>query len=967
MFRTALLPVVLTAAAAASAQDAGRAQIRLLYSFENPGEAAQLLRFSDSVALDVVADNGVTEGARCARLTAAKGAPFAGIQLGSAAVKDWRGFDYFAVDVFTDDEHPYEVALELWDAASRNYATRCTFEGAKTRAGRQTLMWRINRAKRNGKEGRDWEELQPADKIDMAALTRVKIFLTPRRDRDAVLWIDNLRLMQEDAAKPKMRVALPAGATGFDFGGGSSGVAGFRAVPPDTAFTPERGYGFASTQGLVKGGEGWPDALAGTFVAAPPGRPIEFRARVPDGRYLVWIAAGKIIRPDLPDRRFRLRVGDAVLCDELPTVEELHSGKYLYRFLETGYSEKPDALWRRYIDRMYPSHTAEVTVSGGVLTVEAVNHFLSGLILVPAAEKPAFTAMAEAIAGTRREAFAKTCIAPRVRKPVRRPGDGDFLLYVPDPAGSVGPHTGPSEAERRRNAIAAAGAPGQRIVMRLAVTPFADLGRCALTVSDLTGPGTIPASAVRGYFSEYRSDGRSVSESHLVPRLDPEIESGVSRCFWLWMKIPDDAPAGRYAGRLAFRTAAGASVEVPVSLEVYTLRLEPVLPLSLGMYWHERNRPPYPEATRRRHLREQLEWMREIGFTAVALPPPAVVGVEGGRVRLRFDPTVWEVAREVGMGRHPEQACMANSLGVARGIARRLPGSAGAKVDQQPGLELRQREFAGLYLDAMRQYADLIAKQGLPVAMEVVDEPREVPNPWNRNLADTIAYADLLHRVPGIRTFVTPMGDSNSGKDYTVLLDHVDIMSTHAWKGSQRLLEKTRAAAPGKTLWLYNTGMDRLSWGFYNHRAGSRGRWEWHFCFAEDTAVGGYPGREWYNPFTGLHGAAPNAPEAAHRGGFLFQSAFLQVAEGINDAAYLHTLQESLKASGSAGRNPEAVKAAEAFLASLQKAIPLLPDVKGLHGDDAGALVGRGLVDAARHRLDEWRGTWAELIFALRR
>jgi hypothetical protein len=78
-------------------------------------------------------------------------------------------------------------------------------------------------------------------------------------------------------------------------------------------------------------------------------------------------------------------------------------------------------------------------------------------------------------------------------------------------------------------------------------------------------------------------------------------------------------------------------------------------------------------------------------------------------------------------------------------------------------------------------------------------------------------------------------------------------------------------------------------------------------------------------------------------------------------------LQESLKAARSAGRNPDAVKAAEAFLASLEKAIPLLPDVKGLHGDDAGALVGTGLEADARHRLDEWRARCAELITALRR
>ena len=60
------------------------------------------------------------------------------------------------------------------------------------------------------------------------------------------------------------------------------------------------------------------------------------------------------------------------------------------------------------------------------------------------------------------------------------------------------------------------------------------------------------------------------------------------------------------------------------------------------------------------------------------------------------------------------------------------------------------------------------------MALEVTDEPREHPNPWNRNLADSITYADLMHEA-GVTSFITPMSDTESGKDYTVLADHVDI------------------------------------------------------------------------------------------------------------------------------------------------------------------------------------------------
>ncbi len=135
-----------------------------------------------------------------------------------------------------EDDHPYPLTLELWDAASKNYATRCTFENVTTRPGRQTLLYPIARARRNAKEGLEWGELEAKDKIDLDGLKRVKLFLTPLKDRDAVLWIDNIRLMQEDAAKPKLTVPLPEGAIAYKFGGPGVEGAGFTTVTPETVY-----------------------------------------------------------------------------------------------------------------------------------------------------------------------------------------------------------------------------------------------------------------------------------------------------------------------------------------------------------------------------------------------------------------------------------------------------------------------------------------------------------------------------------------------------------------------------------------------------------------------------------------------------------------------------------------------------------------------------------------------------------
>ena len=948
----------------ATAAEEGRTKTRLLYSFEQAGEAENLAKRSENLDLITVQDNGVTDGKNCARLLLKRGGQWANLEFEPAAFANWRDFDYFAIDVWTEETAPHMFALELWDKLSKNYHTRCTFEGVTTHAGPQTLLYPINRAKRNGKEGRDWGELEPQDKIDLNGLNRVKIIFNCAKDRDLTFWIDNVRLMQEDAAKPKMKVPLPAGALAWDFGNAGATVPGFTAVPATAKFgAGEATCGFVDPAGLQIAGAGWPDLLTGAFVLPPDGKTLEFKARVPSGDYCFWLAAGKVVRSDLKDRRYLLAVNQQTLLDETPAPADFLGEKYLYRFLWTQYSEKPHAIWENYINVMYPALTGKVTVADGTLTVRAANHFLGGLILLPAPQQAAFDTLCAQLRELRSASFEKTYFAPARTKPKKEAGDAAYVLYVPDSWRGVGPDTGPTAAERARRTLTAAGAPDQNVILRVAVVPFADLGACELQLSDLQGPATIPASAIRGHFANYRAAGQHVGEMVLLPRLTLQGEAGVTQCFWLWLRVPADAKPGEYRGEFTFKPGTGAPTKLPVTLTVHPFKLMADLPAAFGMYYREPYAPSVAADRRAAVLLEQFRWMRTVGLNTVTVTSPTVTGIGGGKTSMTFDPTAYEAARAAGMARRPEQELMATALGVGRAIGRRLPGSQGAKVDQNPGIELRQPEFRALFVDAMRQYSDFIKKLALPVAVEVVDEPREVPNPWNRNLADTIAYADMIHAGGPIRTFVTPMGDTGSGKDYVPLAEHVDIVSTHATKGSARFMARTKEL--GKTLWLYNSGMDRLSWGFYNWRVGSRGRWEWHFCWGDDGAVGGYPGREWYNPFTSMHGFAPNAPLDRFPAGLLYQSLFLQVADGITDYAYLCTLEEALKAAEKNAAKAATVAEAKAFLAALQRAIPELPGVKGLATPEDGALVGMGIEDAAVQHLDDWRAKLASFLTTL--
>ena len=946
--RIALIACAILFGSCCVSRAADRKEVRVLYDFEDPADLEDIKKDAENVTFDTVQDNGVTRGKNCCRMVFKQGADFGMFYIGKEKTKNWGSFDYFAMDVFMEREGKIGFSFELWDGLARNFATRCTIEPVVVKQGKNSIVVPINRAKRNGKEGRDWAELEEKDKIQMNALTRVKIFLGPPKDGgDLVWWVDNIRVLQEDALGGRMKVDLPAGATAFLFGHRAANLPGFAVAEKSGADA----RGFTLTGNLENCGKHWPDPLTGDGIFDPAGGTITFEKTLPDGDYYVWLAAGMVIKSEIKNPHYLLKIGDETIVDDKPTAGDINGEKYLFRFLKTQYSERPNALFLDFIDRMYPVYEKKIKVTGGKLAIQAANHFLSTLIVLPSDREADFKKLAADIRTERIRAFYSTLSPDPQRKPAKKDGDGDFVCFIPDEKTSFNAATGPSDEERKRANFDLAGAPGQRVIFRVGIAPFIDLGKCQLGVSALKGPGEIPASATRVYFEDYRVRGDSMAESALMPSNELNAEKGVSMCWWMWLKIPGDAPAGDYAGTVTVTPAGGKAVSFPVKLKVYPFKLEEILPYSFGMY--------YGAPADKKMLAEQIAFMREIGFTGICAGGGNVTGVRENGIDVTFDPAIYELAKAAGMGRHPLQYMMGNSLGAARAIGRRL----GAKVDQNPGSEMNLPGFKPAYLDYCRKYADFIKKQGLPVAVEIVDEPREVPNPWNRNLKDTNTYGDWLKEGGIFPSFVTPMGDGQSGLDYTSLIDHADIISTHAGKGSEKLM--TFTPQKKKMLWLYNTGMDRLSWGFYNWRVGSVGRWEWHFCFSEGGSNTGYINEEeWYNPFTASDGFAPHAPNS-YSGAILFKTPFLSCAEGITDSAYITTLENALAAAeGNAAKSDAAAKA-RAFLNALKKTIPFLPGVKNIASEAEGALVGTGL-NAEGTECEVWRRKVAEFIIGLK-
>ena len=145
------------------------------------------------------------------QVTAAKGAEWASLLLPVAWFADASKAKELLLEAETNDAANLELRLELWDGASIDHATRSTLYGTALAPGRQTLRWDIARCVRNRTAGTTWDLVDEADRIDLAHLTKIKLFLVPPKDRDYVVRLSALRLVLKTPTEIAADAAAAAG------------------------------------------------------------------------------------------------------------------------------------------------------------------------------------------------------------------------------------------------------------------------------------------------------------------------------------------------------------------------------------------------------------------------------------------------------------------------------------------------------------------------------------------------------------------------------------------------------------------------------------------------------------------------------------------------------------------------------------------------------------------------------------
>ena len=534
-----------------------------------------------------------------------------------------------------------------------------------------------------------------------------------------------------------------------------------------------------------------------------------------------------------------------------------------------------------------------------------------------------------------------------------------FVTFPKNYCDLVFPATAPTRQELSES-VSVFACPGEYEPFSVCVRALSELPALSVRISAFTGEESeIPAVNVDVRTVRVRprmcyTGGGQVIKKYvdrpvlLERRESVKVPAGTTQQIWVTVKVPDDAPAGDYRAILHVEGGQGGSVDVPVALRVWPIRLEDP-PVTYAMYHVMNVNWPGCFHDRKGELRRHLVDMREHGMNSdLIFNLPYVEKTDEGYAV--------DFARKMPKSSSPvtfEQSVQAVlDVGMTHPIIWLV---ASLQPPRSPDFE-DPKEFVRQWLKVIRLVEQERKRRGWP---EFIYTPADESDASAERAEGCRRGVEGLKNV-GVQTYMTIIGSEHRHRylPFTDFPAYAGLIFRAEFIDEAKRMGKTLASYNGAARYGLDPKSDRYWYGLWNAKVGCKVLTSWTYQW-----LSGAKARSPYDAFCGLAGnGAGYYYSYPTTDGLLPSIGWEGVREGIDDARYIHTLRQWVERAQRSGSDT-AKQLAQGALRDLDEVLDSL-DIN--QANDTSAVAMRTQADSmAGAEFERCRRLWASHILRL--
>ncbi|NLS94369.1 MAG: hypothetical protein GXX96_19605 [Planctomycetaceae bacterium] len=493
--------------------------------------------------------------------------------------------------------------------------------------------------------------------------------------------------------------------------------------------------------------------------------------------------------------------------------------------------------------------------------------------------------------------------------------DRGYAVFARHWSEVIYPNTAPRPQELDPK-LAAFASLGEYEPVTLTVRPLADLADARLTAGDLRcGDAVIPAANIDVRWVRYmlvRPNYSMFFAYHVAPdvlehRESADLKAGENQRFWITTRVPDDATAGVYEGKLTFQAKGRPAAEIALKLRVLPIRLQKNPEHVYGMYYRDPlsnvddgNSPEANAYFARKAELERLD-MVEHGMTTHISGVTGLDRDEQGNWTMDGAETERRIAlsRKFGLADQPLVVSIPVGWWYSRLVDKKGTGS---------HLRLMRDDVPQSFYDEVTKMVEAVQKERKNYDWpEFLYYPIDEPSTSPSSVKFMVGVMKAIKQVPGVRTYVTA---DPSHEQFEPMWPYVDVWCCQPFVfGYEKIRRLSRER--GIEFWCYPNHISgendhtpirgaRMTWGYGFWKSGFKTLIPWIYQSSSGDPWNYLDGSsmDFFNRSTPEGEPIPVAMWEAYR-------------EGIDDGRYLYTLGQLVERGKKAG-GPQADLARQA-------------------------------------------------------